>query len=114
MAGPGGPFGGAWLGGACRGARQEVQARHEVQEVLPRAPRLAIPKGRQLGTQDVGLGHRLDERDQLLLALEYAGGDDFDEAVRVLAEQLDGPLRQPFVGQLGANRRPVRVTHGPA
>ena len=45
------------------------------------------------------LGQRLDELDQLLLALARHAGGDVDEAVRVRADQVHRPVAQPLLGQ---------------
>ena len=54
---------------ALRAARVAVLPRDEVQEVLPRALRASLAERGELLAQDVVLGHRLDERDELVLAL---------------------------------------------
>ncbi len=96
----------AALGAGLGSAGAEVQARDEVQEVLPRALAVALAKRRQLVPEDVVVAQLLDEFDQLGLELVGDAGDDVDETVGVRADEVQGSLGEPRSGKLGADRRP--------
>jgi hypothetical protein len=99
-------LGGPAVVGGVRTALAEIQAGHEIQEVLPRALATSLPEGGQLLAQDVVLVELLDERHQLGLALAGDARDDIDQAVRVRADEIERALGEPLHRQLGADRRP--------
>jgi hypothetical protein len=99
-------LGSAALGVALLAASAEIEARDEVQEILPRAFHAALAESRQLQPQRIVLVHLLDERHQLALALAGDSGDDVDQAVAIRAYEIERALGKPFDRKLGAYRRP--------
>ncbi len=94
------------LGTPLLAAHVPVVARDEVEEVLPRALRLARAERVELSTQDVALRQLLDERHQLILALARHAGRNVHDRVRVRADEVDRPVGQLLGHELRAHGSP--------